>query len=526
MLFVSRGRVAACALAVCLLPWALVRAGMCDSVPEAAGRLGVARELKRAGKGSEALAVVEKVPLSSPDGLEALWLRAWLHAELGHREQARRAFAQLVQLAPDGPHVAEARSAIERLSSAGPRPVAKASPAGGESPVLNGAPETGAGVALNGASLASAEPASRPKGSPAVQHSTTPARRRTSAVGAVPSPGRTAPLAQQASPTATASPRPSPGRAPASASARPASGTAPAGAEAPTGQVARAGVGPTKGEARAFSPGVADAGGPAVAMVGPGPDGLSAGKTAAELESEYFAAEQSLRRRDFRGAARLLQGIVQASPGFRGGRACARLMRALFLSNDCGRAIALAEPLRKHWEADSDARRQMALCRYAVEYTRGLPLDRVPRCVADAFGVSEADYPASDPLVQQVASRIGAGGANDREKARGAFDWIACHCRYDESLIGQTRRDVLTVLRTGRGVCTDFARLYVTLCRGAGVPARLVTGECRTGAHAWAQVWIVGKGWMPVDATRGIRGRPFGRLDSDVHADKWQRENW
>jgi len=261
-------------------------------------------------------------------------------------------------------------------------------------------------------------------------------------------------------------------------------------------------------------------------MVPPGPEGPSTAKTTADLEREYLVAEQSFRRRDFRGAARQLEGIVQASPGFRGGRACAKLMRALFLSNDCGRAIAIAEPLRKHWEADADACRQMALCQYCVEHARGLPVDRVPRCVAEAFGVSEADYPGSDPLVQQVARRIDAGGATDREKARAAFDWIASHCRYDGSLIGQTRRDVLTVLRSGRGVCTDFARLYVTLCRGAGVPARLVTGQCRTGAHAWAQVWIVGKGWMPVDATRGIRGRPFGRLDPDVSADNWQRENW
>ncbi len=54
----------------------------------------------------------------------------------------------------------------------------------------------------------------------------------------------------------------------------------------------------------------------------------------------------------------------------------------------------------------------------------------------------------------------------------------------------------------GRGVCQDYAHIYVTLCRMAGFPARyaagMVVGEGAT--HAWAEVWQDGA-WTAYDPT-------------------------
>ena len=64
------------------------------------------------------------------------------------------------------------------------------------------------------------------------------------------------------------------------------------------------------------------------------------------------------------------------------------------------------------------------------------------------------------------------------------------------------------VIEAGRGVCQDFAHVFVALCRLHGVAARYVSGWMfetdRDGpveSHAWAEVNIPGVGWVEEDPT-------------------------
>jgi transglutaminase-like putative cysteine protease len=59
------------------------------------------------------------------------------------------------------------------------------------------------------------------------------------------------------------------------------------------------------------------------------------------------------------------------------------------------------------------------------------------------------------------------------------------------------------------GVCQDFAHLMLALCRSHGIPARYVSGylygpnstDDNAASHAWADVFIEGKGWISLDPT-------------------------
>ncbi len=67
---------------------------------------------------------------------------------------------------------------------------------------------------------------------------------------------------------------------------------------------------------------------------------------------------------------------------------------------------------------------------------------------------------------------------------------------------------VSEALSLGRGVCQDFAHLFLGACRGIGLPARYVSGYVNhpgeTATHAWCQVWGGTRaGWVDVDPTRG-----------------------
>jgi protein-glutamine gamma-glutamyltransferase len=71
------------------------------------------------------------------------------------------------------------------------------------------------------------------------------------------------------------------------------------------------------------------------------------------------------------------------------------------------------------------------------------------------------------------------------------------------------------LFRTREGFCGHYASAFVTLMRDAGLPARVVTGYLggewnpiggyflvhQSDAHAWAEVWLTGRGWTRVDPT-------------------------
>ncbi|WP_437731563.1 transglutaminase family protein [Sorangium sp. So ce1335] len=66
-----------------------------------------------------------------------------------------------------------------------------------------------------------------------------------------------------------------------------------------------------------------------------------------------------------------------------------------------------------------------------------------------------------------------------------------------------------------RGVCQDFANLFICLARLLGVPARYVCGYIYTGnvgttragsdaTHAWVQLYLPNIGWKGFDPTNGV----------------------
>ena len=113
-----------------------------------------------------------------------------------------------------------------------------------------------------------------------------------------------------------------------------------------------------------------------------------------------------------------------------------------------------------------------------------------------------------DGEVKKLADAITAGKVGVLAKARAIYDWTCENSWRDPETRGCGKGDVCALLKRPGGKCTDISSLFVALARAAGVPAREIFGirlgkkpqEEITGyQHCWAEFFLPGYGWVPVD---------------------------
>jgi len=113
-----------------------------------------------------------------------------------------------------------------------------------------------------------------------------------------------------------------------------------------------------------------------------------------------------------------------------------------------------------------------------------------------------------DGEVKKLADTITAGKTRVSTKAKAIYDWICENMFRDPKTKGCGPGDVCLLLNTRGGKCTDIHSVFVALCRAAGIPAREIFGirlgkqpheDITTWQHCWAEFFLPGYGWVPVD---------------------------
>ena len=114
------------------------------------------------------------------------------------------------------------------------------------------------------------------------------------------------------------------------------------------------------------------------------------------------------------------------------------------------------------------------------------------------------------------------------QAARLFYDVVNGHLRYDKSGTGWGRGDAEWACASGRGNCSDFHSLFISLARthklpakfeiGFPLPANHGAGEV-PGYHCWAK-FRIDTGWVPVDISEAnknpeLRDYYFGNLSRD-----------
>jgi len=143
--------------------------------------------------------------------------------------------------------------------------------------------------------------------------------------------------------------------------------------------------------------------------------------------------------------------------------------------------------------------------------------------------VHHRDFPAQEPIwnpsdyaeylkptslgptggeVKKLSNAITKGKSTVLEKAKAIYDWTCENMYRDPKTVGCGKGDVCQLLQKPGGKCTDISSVFIALARAAGVPAREVFSvrlgqkpqqDVTTWQHCWAEFFLPGYGWVPVD---------------------------
>ncbi len=118
-------------------------------------------------------------------------------------------------------------------------------------------------------------------------------------------------------------------------------------------------------------------------------------------------------------------------------------------------------------------------------------------------------WETDDPMIREMSETIAERTGSDEFYARLAFQVVREHLHLKTHL--NERIGAARAVREREGDCDEHADLLIALLRAVMVPARRVVGHVyrrnsEPEPHAWAEVYLEGRGWIPVDPALGNFG--------------------
>jgi len=138
-----------------------------------------------------------------------------------------------------------------------------------------------------------------------------------------------------------------------------------------------------------------------------------------------------------------------------------------------------------------------------------------------------------DGPVKALADTIVGDKKGVYDKAQAIYDWICDNMYRDPATRGCGPGDVCLLLQTPGGKCTDIHSVFIALSRAVGVPAREVFGirqgkseveDITTWQHCWAEFFLPGYGWVPVDPADVLKMMLVQKLGRDDAKTREYRE--
>ena len=135
------------------------------------------------------------------------------------------------------------------------------------------------------------------------------------------------------------------------------------------------------------------------------------------------------------------------------------------------------------------------------------------------YTAERAPHIVFTPQLREQAASIVGSEQNPLEKARRIFAWVSKNIQW----CGEQEYSIIPSLSAkgiaaGHGDCGVQGMAFITLCRAAGIPARWQSGwQTKPGdwnMHDWSEIYIEPWGWLPADASYGLREHSDPRVET------------
>ena len=174
----------------------------------------------------------------------------------------------------------------------------------------------------------------------------------------------------------------------------------------------------------------------------------------------------------------------------------------------------------------------------ALRYELGAQLGERER--ARDLAVPARLNPRSRALAAQWRKELG----DDNAIIRAALDLFHNSAFFYSLVAPELGRDAVDdfLFETRKGFCQHYSSSFTFLMRAAGIPARVVTGYQggyfnaignylvvrQSDAHAWAEVWLSGHGWVRVDPTGAVSPQrvELGASAAAGASASWYQATW
>lgn len=159
------------------------------------------------------------------------------------------------------------------------------------------------------------------------------------------------------------------------------------------------------------------------------------------------------------------------------------------------------------------------------EYEEYLPADA--NVIIYYNGVTLEEGIKSTDKINKKAVDLVKNTKSDRERAKRLYAWIGSNVEYDFEKANKalsndniSNSGAIEAFETRKGICFDYACLYVAMAREVGLKVRIITGQgfdgTNYGPHAWNEVYLEDEQtWIKVDPTFYFAGDYFDNIDFD-----------
>jgi len=144
-----------------------------------------------------------------------------------------------------------------------------------------------------------------------------------------------------------------------------------------------------------------------------------------------------------------------------------------------------------------------------------------PNSVVYYNGITLEEGIKSNAKIDDYAKQLISNPSNTYASAKEIYSWVGQNVDYDSEkanlILNNNFRigsGAVQTFETKKGICFDYACLYVAMCRANNIKVRMITGDGFNGVswvgHAWNQVYIVKENrWVNVDTTFSKGGNYF-----------------